>query len=496
MDGVRRQVGWKNAFSVSCKFEKKSHGKRVSRARGICLLWTDDIRVSLKSYSEIHIDVMVRGLEDDQEWRFTGVYGEPRAENRHQTWSLIKKLGREKTKMWVMGGNFNEIASSVEKEGGVRSDRIGRWKPLKKLWRSDHLPIILEVRKRKKRWRPKRRRFRLEEFWLREEDCKQVVESGWESGTGSCPYSKLRNKIQNTRDLLLSWSKERFGSLREKIARTTERLGELYDKGQPSFSDEVRGELEKQLRELLQKEQAFWQQRSRVLWLAVGDLNTKYFHQKASNRRKKNTLRGLYNSGGQWCVEEGEIQAIVLDYYTSLFTTPNPAVDFEDLHGVPRVITEEVNQSLMREVITAEEVWRALKQMHPSKRPGPDGLSSIFYQQFWDVVGRDVVEDVKGFLYSEEFLRDINCTWVTLIPKVKKPENMQQLRPISLCNVIYKISSKLLANHLKPILDSISSPFQSAFVLSRLITDNSLFAFEISHCLKKRRRGKVGYGAL
>ncbi|KAL6141368.1 hypothetical protein ACLB2K_059656 [Fragaria x ananassa] len=136
MDGVRRQVGWKNAFSVSCKFEKKSHGKRVSRARGICLLWTDDIRVSLKSYSEIHIDVMVRGLEDDQEWRFTGVYGEPRAENRHQTWSLIKKLGREKTKMWVMGGNFNEIASSVEKEGGVRSDRIGRWKPLKKLWRS------------------------------------------------------------------------------------------------------------------------------------------------------------------------------------------------------------------------------------------------------------------------------------------------------------------------------------------------------------------------
>ncbi|XP_004296207.1 PREDICTED: uncharacterized protein LOC101297422 [Fragaria vesca subsp. vesca] len=333
---------------------------------------------------------------------------------------------------------------------------------------SDHLPIILEVRKRKKRRRPKRRRFRLEEFWLREEDCRQVVESGWGSGTGRCPYSKLRNKIQNTRDLLLSWSKERFGSLRETIARTRERLGELYEEGQPSFSDEVRGELEKQLRELLQKEQAFWQQRSRVLWLAEGDLNTKYFHQKASNRRKKNTLRGLYNSDG---------------------------VGLEDLDGVPRVITEEVNQSLMREV-TAEEVWRALKQIHPSKAPGPDGLSPMFYQQFWDVVGVDVVEAVKSFLYSEEFLRDINCTWVTLIPKVKKPENMQQLRPISLCNVIYKIGSKLLANSLKPLLDSIISPFQSAFVPGRLISDNSLLAFEISHCLKKRRRGKVGYGAL
>ncbi|KAL6138050.1 hypothetical protein ACLB2K_063336 [Fragaria x ananassa] len=214
----------------------------------------------------------------------------------------------------------------------------------------------------------------------------------------------------------------------------------------------------KQLRELLQKEQAFWQQRSRVLWLAVGDLNTKYFHQKVSNRRKKNTLRGLYNSGGQWCVEEDEIQAIVLDYYTSLFKTSNSTMDFEDLHGVPRVITEEVNQSLMREV-TAEEVWRALKQMHPSKAPGPDGLSPIFYQQFWDVVGGDVVEGVKGFLYSEEFLRD-----------------------------------KLHKGNSHPKSEETGK--YAAAETNKLILDNSLFAFEISHCLKKRRRGKVGYGAL
>ena len=84
---------------------------------------------------------------------------------------------------------------------------------------------------------------------------------------------------------------------------------------------------------------------------------------------------------------------------------------------------------------------------------------------------------------------------ISQIPKVKTPETMQQLRPISLCNVIYKVCSKVLANRLKPLLDDIISPYQSAFVPGRLISDNSLLAYEISHCLKGRRRGFVGYSA-
>ncbi|KAL6194310.1 hypothetical protein ACLB2K_035394 [Fragaria x ananassa] len=88
------------------------------------------------------------------------------------------------------------------------------------------------------------------------------------------------------------------------------------------------------------------------------------------------------------------------------------------------------------------------------------------------------------------------CTNVTLIPKVKTLENMQQLRPISLCNVIYKLGSKVLANRLMGLLHDIISPNQSAFVLGRQISDNSLLAFEISHFLKRCYGGGQGYGAL
>lgn len=73
---------------------------------------------------------------------------------------------------------------------------------------------------------------------------------------------------------------------------------------------------------------------------------------------------------------------------------------------------------------------------------------------------------------------------------------MQDFKPISLCNVIYKIISKTLANRLKKILDDIISPTQSAFVLGRLITDDAILGFECIHSLQSQTTGKVGVVAL
>ena len=139
---------------------------------------------------------------------------------------------------------------------------------------------------------------------------------------------------------------------------------------------------------------------------------------------------------------------------------------------------------------TKEEMEEALKQMHPTKAPGPDGMSAIFFQKYWNIVGNDVICMILNVLNSNMSMAEINRTNITLIPKTKNPTKMTEFRPISLCNVVYKIISKVLANRLKTILPQIITENQSAFLHERLITDNVLVAFELMHYLDHKRDGK------
>ena len=111
-------------------------------------------------------------------------------------------------------------------------------------------------------------------------------------------------------------------------------------------------------------------------------------------------------------------------------------------------------------------------------------------------MGIDVHQAVLSSLNSSSILKSINHTFITLIPKVNNPERVSNFQPISLCNMIYKIVSKVIANRLEPMLHSIISDTQSAFIANRLITDNILIAFESLHHMKNNCIGKKGFIAL
>ena len=134
--------------------------------------------------------------------------------------------------------------------------------------------------------------------------------------------------------------------------------------------------------------------------------------------------------------------------------------------------------------------------MAPLKALGLDNMPPLFFQTYWTGIGMDVTQAVLSYLNSGAILKSINHTFITLIPKVNNPERVSNFRPISLCNVIYKIISKVIANHLKPMLNSIISETQSPFIADRLIFDNILIAFESLHHMKTNCTGKKVFMAM
>lgn len=98
--------------------------------------------------------------------------------------------------------------------------------------------------------------------------------------------------------------------------------------------------------------------------------------------------------------------------------------------------------------VTAEEIKRAAFTVKGSSAPGEDDLTGVFYQKFWHIVGPRLTVEIQNFFETSIIPDGWNHTQLSLIPKILNPSRMEDMRPISLCSVQYKIISKILCNRL------------------------------------------------
>jgi hypothetical protein len=302
--------------------------------------------------------------------------------------------------------------------------------------------------------------FRFENSWLKEEDINEVVVDGW----GGEPGADIIRRTGRCAEKLKWWGRRKRTRFKQEVAECSEVMERLRGCLDPTNSGRFKEVQERHAR-LLVQEETYWRQRAKMHWLREGDLNTNFFHMTATSRQRKKKIDKLVNDENITVTTQPELCGVALKYFDHLFRASSTRHDPILSLIVPK-ITEEDNDRLVMP-ITKEELKEALFQMHPDKAPGPDGFNPAFYQHFWELCGNDVFEATKEWLERGYFPSSLNETNICLIPKCDNPTSMKDLRPISLCNVLYKMVSKLLANRLKNCLDKCVSEEQSAFIEGR-----------------------------
>ncbi|XP_024171861.1 uncharacterized protein LOC112177844 [Rosa chinensis] len=420
------------------------------------MFWNDEFNVQVRTFSAHHIDLEIREGPGDPQWRLTGFYGYSCTTERDRSWQLLRDLHDLDALPWVVIGDFNEILNNSEKvDGPLRTERqmrgfrdalgygdmldLGYQGVMSAWWNSstrlrldravctpcwfdifgyarvrhlppsdsDHVPILLQASPTSVSQRPRHKCFKFEAFWLKHGDCNGVVKDAWSTNVVGSPMFSVVRKIEHTRLKLDVWQRQTFKERQQQMMGIRERLEIHLNTPNSSKVQNEKKYLMGHLQIFLSQEEAFWRQRSKVVWLKEGDRNTGFFHRKAANRERKNTIPGLYSENGQWCDDDEGMEKVVTDYFTNMFSASD--IDLEavetTLAAIHPCVTQSMNEQLCV-VCSHKEIRNALFQMYPTKSPGPDGMPPLFFQHYWDVVGAEVTEAVQGFMQSGRLITD------------------------------------------------------------------------------------------
>ncbi|XP_058111303.1 uncharacterized protein LOC131254332 [Magnolia sinica] len=286
-----------------------------------------------------------------------------------------------------------------------------------------------------------------------------------------------------------------FGNVSQNIKAAAEALDQLEGSAQSPFSNinsqEIAAARSKLARIELARE-IFWKQKSRNKWLTEGDKNTKFFHLSASNRIRKSCIFQIKLDSGVTSTDQETIKREAVSFFQTLLTAPSspigcPPADPAEF-SIPSLISEEDNAILMQ-IPSLEEVRCAVVAIPQDGAPGPDAFFGAFFTSCWDIVGADIHKAAVEFFQGGEIPWAFTSSLIALIPKSTGPKSFSDYCPISLCNCIYKIFTKIVVARLSFILPKLISKEQGVFVKGRLIAENIAIAHEVFREINRKVRG-------
>ncbi|XP_074301623.1 uncharacterized protein LOC141633025 [Silene latifolia] len=436
------------------------------------------------SYDVTIFDIQVQSIHTKvvdkvrrKEFWFTMVYGMDKLSDREPLWDSLRKYHSGLNGPWLVGGDFNAILASNERIGGAPITNA-EMRPLAQL---AHDCQLTDLSAKGSFY-----------TWNNKHEC------------GTKVYSRLDRTLINADWLccfpdnfthflpegMFDHCPGIFGDI-ENLTHVAEiSLGKfqemlILDPMNPEIC-QAEKDCAKELGELRQARDQFLRQKEKMEWLKLGDDNTAFFHASIKSRRAKNRVFQVKDMTGQLCTTSETVQQAFENYYISLLGTSKTVSPINRrIVQYGKCLSVDHCEALLAPV-TGEEIRAAMFSIPGNKAPGPDGYSSQFFKDNWELVGGDIIEAIKNFFCYGKLLKQCNATTITLVPKVTAPETVQQFRPISCCNTVYKCISKVLCNRISHVMPDIISPSQGAFIKGRDIVGNILICQDLIKLYKRK----------
>ncbi|GKD46609.1 hypothetical protein Tco_1271254, partial [Tanacetum coccineum] len=344
---------------------------------------------------------------------------------------------------------------------------------------SDHSPTVLKLPMMSKA-RPKT--FKFPNILVNDDRFQDVVSEGWNTFISGIFMFKVIKKLKILKKPLRKLLYDK-GNIHLNVTRLRTELDKVQtDLDADPFNLKLRDEeaaYVKAFNDAVLMQERFLQQKTKVEWLKAGDSNSAYFHKVVKGHLSRSRIDAISCSDGSH-LEGDHVAAAFVSHYTSFLGQQGVPHLFNNNDLFVNMLYSNVALDMIK-TVTPQEVKEAIFSMGNDKSPGPDGYTAAFFKEAWGIISHDVTMVVQEFFTNGTLLKELNHTIIALIPKVASPSRINDYRPISCCNVLYKCISKILSNRIKDCLKDLVSPNQSTFVPGRRISDNILLTQEIMH---------------
>ncbi|KAK0595713.1 hypothetical protein LWI29_009285 [Acer saccharum] len=449
--------------------------------------------------------------------------------DRKKLWEYLLRIQQDFEHPWFFGGDFNTVLNEAERKGGLfdkwsarsfqhfilqakvkdiplrgaaftwsNNKANGVWarldcflvSPIFMSWFpslvqkcvprtiSNHCAITLGCNEEV--WGPGP--FRFHNRWLEDKKLMSKVRSVWtkDKVKGSSGVV-LQHKLKASKALIKRWA---VGCAREVLLEKID-----VEAAANGWTESLHQDRLKALADFwkaLRLEEQEWLQKSRVKWLLNGDRNTRFFQVVASSRRNRNFIDSLVFEDGR-ITDKDDISLRVADHFERQYR--NVKWLRPKISGSLFKKISVVDSQWLEEKFSLDEVKEALASCDGNKAPGPDGFNIGFVKANWEVIEDDFLKFLEEFHRDGPVVKEINRSFIALIPKCDNAEVLSNFRPISLVGSLYKILAKILANRLKKVINSVIGESQMAFVKNRQILDSVVITDEIIHEWRKRKEG-------